>query len=73
MGVERLYLLDRPLVDTTTFVDEMTGCSGLARIDVADNDTAHKKSVRTRLKKREKREIVETERGDGGQKGGRTH
>ena len=33
-----LELFDCSLVDTATLVDEVTGGSGLARIDVADND-----------------------------------
>lgn len=33
-----LELLDGPLVDAPTFVDEVAGGGGLARIDVADDD-----------------------------------
>ncbi len=32
-----LELLDGSLIDASTFVDEMSGGGGLARIDVADN------------------------------------
>ena len=33
-----LELLDRSLVDTSALVDQVTGGSGLAGIDVTDND-----------------------------------
>ena len=49
-GGEKTYLFDGSLVDTTTFVDEMTSRSGLSRVDVADNDPAQEKRVRTRPK-----------------------
>jgi len=38
LGGFLLELLDGTLVDTTALVDQVTGCGGLAGIDVADND-----------------------------------
>ena len=42
-STEKTHLLDGSLVDTTAFVDEMSSSSGLAGIDVADNDTRRKR------------------------------
>jgi len=53
--MQKAYLLDRSLVDTTTFVDEMTGRSGLSRVDMADNDPTQKKWVRRRPKSEKRR------------------
>lgn len=38
LGRFLLELLDGPLVDAPTFVDEVAGGGGLARIDVADDN-----------------------------------
>ena len=39
LGCLLLKLLDGPLVDPPTFVDEMPGGGGLARVHVADDNT----------------------------------
>ena len=36
-----LELLNGTLVDTATFVDQMAGGGGLARVDVSDNDNVN--------------------------------
>lgn len=36
-----LELLDSTLVDTATFVDQMAGGGGLARVDVTDDDNVN--------------------------------
>jgi hypothetical protein len=54
---KKQYLLDGSLVDTTAFVDEMSSSSGLAGIDVADNDATKHESERVqRMSRDEKKE-----------------
>lgn len=62
MGDENWYFLNRLLVDTATLVDEVACRSGLARVDVADNDPTQERSIKTCPKRQGKEKGVETKR-----------